>query len=146
MMAGDNSMQLRSTCVAEPERTKPPKRAAWALRHSAVVALLLGSFTLSQAQDATRGRALYMQHQCYSCHGTEGQGGERNAGPAIAPSVTPLPAFELQLRQPRASMPRYNAQAIDADRVRDLYAYVASIPASPGVAAIALLREAMRTP
>ncbi len=146
MMAGDNSMQLRSTCVAEPERTKPPKRAAWALRHSAVAALLLGSFTLSQAQDATRGRALYMQHQCYSCHGTEGQGGERNAGPAIAPSVTPLPAFELQLRQPRASMPRYNAQAIDADRVRDLYAYVASIPASPGVATIALLREAMRTP
>ena len=146
MMAGDSSMQLRSTRVPAPEESRPPKRAAWALRHSAVAALLLGACCLSQAQDATRGRALSMQHQCYSCHGTEGQGGERSAGPAIAPRVTPLPAFELQLRQPRASMPRYNAQAIDADRVRDLYAYVASIPASPGVATIALLREAMRTP
>jgi cytochrome c553 len=47
-----------------------------------------------------RGEALYMQHQCYSCHGTQGQGGERNAGPKIFPNPTPFVAFELQMRTP----------------------------------------------
>ena len=110
--------------------------------------LFLTACGLAQAADdaaVQRGRAVYMQHQCYSCHGTVGQGGERNAGPRIAPNPFAFAAFEMQLRQPRAVMPRYTAQSIDAQGLKDLYAYVASIPASPAVASIPLLRDAMGT-
>jgi mono/diheme cytochrome c family protein len=92
------------------------------------------------------GRNVYMQNQCYSCHGTHGQGGERNAGPRIAPNPFPFAAFEMQLRKPRSVMPRYTERDIDAARLKDLYAFVQSMPAAPALSSIPLLRDAMRTP
>jgi mono/diheme cytochrome c family protein len=50
------------------------------------------------------------------------------------------------MRKPRAVMPRYNVQAINAEQLKDLHAFVASIPASPAVASIPVLRDAMRKP
>lgn len=92
------------------------------------------------------GRTVYMQNQCYSCHGTQGQGGERNAGPRIAPNPFPFAAFEMQLRKPRSVMPRYPERDIDAARMKDLYAFVQSMPAGSAASTIPLLRDAMRTP
>lgn len=109
--------------------------------------LFLTACSLPRAADdaaVQRGFSVFLQNQCDSCHGTVGQGGERGAGPRIAPRPLPMEAFELQLRQPRASMPRYTVQAIDAQRLKDLYAYVDSIPDSPPVESIPLLRDAMR--
>jgi mono/diheme cytochrome c family protein len=91
-----------------------------------------------------RGETLYMQHQCYSCHGTQGQGGERNAGPKIFPNPTPFVAFELQMRTPRNVMPRYSMQNINALQLKDLYAFVENMRTSPPVAQIPLLQNAMR--
>ena len=91
-----------------------------------------------------RGETLYMQHQCYSCHGTQGQGGERNAGPKIFPNPTPFVAFELQMRTPRNVMPRYSVQNINALQLKDLYAFVENMRTSPSVAQIPLLQNAMR--
>lgn len=91
-----------------------------------------------------RGETLYMQHQCYSCHGTQGQGGERNAGPKIFPNPTPFVAFELQMRTPRNVMPRYSLQNINALQLKDLYAFVENMRTSPPVAQIPLLQNAMR--
>lgn len=45
---------------------------------------------------AKRGETLYMQHQCYSCHGTQGQGGERNAGLRFSPTQHPLWHFNYK--------------------------------------------------
>lgn len=95
---------------------------------------------------AVRGKAIFMQNQCYSCHGTEGQGGERSAGPRIAPQPFPFVAFEMQLRTPRGVMPRYPVQAIDAEQLKDLHAYLESIPLGAPAAQIPLLHNAMRTP
>jgi mono/diheme cytochrome c family protein len=91
-----------------------------------------------------RGETLYMQHQCYSCHGTNGQGGERNAGPKIFPNPTPFVAFELQMRTPRNLMPRYPVQNINDTQLKDLYAYVENMRTSPAAAQIPLLNNAMR--
>ena len=91
-----------------------------------------------------RGETLYMQHQCYSCHGTQGQGGERNAGPKIFPNPTPFVAFELQMRTPRNVMPRYSVQNISELQLKDLYAFVENMRTSPPVAQIPLLQNAMR--
>jgi len=93
---------------------------------------------------AKRGETLYMQQQCYSCHGTQGQGGERNAGPKIFPNPTPFVAFELQMRTPRNVMPRYSVQNINAVQLKDLYAFMENMRTSPSVAQIPLLQNAMR--
>ena len=93
---------------------------------------------------AKRGETLYMQHQCYSCHGTNGQGGERNAGPKIFPNPTPFVAFELQMRTPRNLMPRYPVQNINDVQLKDLYAYVENMKPSSGSSQIPLLNQAMR--
>lgn len=101
----------------------------------------------AQAADAEaiqRGRTLFMQNQCFSCHGTQGQGGERNAGPKIFPNPTPFVAFELQLRTPRSVMPRYSMQAINDAQLKDLYTYVENMQTSPAAAQIPLLQQAMR--
>lgn len=114
------------------------------------VICIFGSLALGHAADAAdleaaqKGEALYMQHQCYSCHGTQGQGGERNAGPKIFPNPTPFVAFELQLRTPRSLMPRYSVQNINDVQLKDLYAYVENMRVSPAAAQVPLLQSAMR--
>jgi mono/diheme cytochrome c family protein len=107
---------------------------------------LVASAQTHDAAAVAKGRAVYMQNQCYSCHGTQGQGGERNAGPRIAPNPFPFAAFEIQLRKPRSVMPRYTERDIDAAQLKDLHAFVQSMPAGPAPASVPLLRDAMRTP
>jgi ubiquinol-cytochrome c reductase cytochrome c subunit len=92
------------------------------------------------AGSAQRGKALFMQHTCYSCHGTVGQGGDRT-GPKLAPDPFPFAAFEMQLRQPRGTMPRYPEQFVSRQDVADLYAYIASIPAGPRADSLPLPRR-----
>ncbi len=93
---------------------------------------------------AKKGEALYMQHQCYSCHGTQGQGGLRGAGPKIFPNPTPFVAFQLQMRTPRNVMPRYSVQNINDVQLKDLYAYIENMQTSPAVSQIPMLQQAMR--
>jgi mono/diheme cytochrome c family protein len=114
--------------------------------HSSVLASVAFCAVASAAdlEAAKRGETLYMQHQCYSCHGTQGQGGERNAGPKIFPNPTPFVAFELQMRTPRNLMPRYSVQNINDMQLKDLYAYVENMKPSSAVLQIPLLQQAMR--
>jgi mono/diheme cytochrome c family protein len=115
----------------------------------ALLGLSCSLFAGAQTPDAAavaKGRTVYMQNQCYSCHGTQGQGGERGAGPRIAPNPFPLAAFEMQLRKPRSVMPRYTERDIDAAQLKDLHAFVQSMPAGPAPASVPLLRDAMRSP
>lgn len=93
------------------------------------------------AGSAERGRELFMKHQCYSCHGTAGQGGERTAGPRLAPDPFPYVAFEMQLRQPRGVMPRYPQQFVSNQDVADIYAYVSGIQRGPAAKDIPLLNR-----
>lgn len=103
------------------------------------------SMAMATEPEATkRGESIYMQHQCYSCHGTQGQGGERGAGPRIFPNPTPFVAFELQLRTPRNVMPRYSVQSINDAQLKDLYTYIENMRKSPSVAQIPLIQNAMR--
>ena len=109
-----------------------------------VSAVFCAVASAADLEAAKRGETLYMQHQCYSCHGTQGQGGERNAGPKIFPNPTPYVAFELQMRTPRNLMPRYSVQNINAVQLKDLYAFMENMRSSPAVAQIPLLQNAMK--
>jgi mono/diheme cytochrome c family protein len=94
--------------------------------------ILIPFATAAWAQGSVeRGVKLYQQKWCHSCHGTVGQGGERGAGPKLAPNPFPYEAFAVQTRRPRSSMPRYPVEVLSDQELADIYAYIASIKARP---------------
>ena len=93
------------------------------------------------AGSVERGNKIYQEKWCHSCHGTVGQGGERGAGPKIAPNPFPYEAFAMQTRRPRANMPRYPVEVLSDQEMADIYAYVASIRPSPAAKDLPLLRD-----
>ena len=74
------------------------------------------------------GRALYESHQCWQCHGYEGQGGA--AGVRIAPTLYPIEAFSRLVRH-TIIMPAYSPNVLSDEQLRLIYAYVRSIPEPP---------------
>ena len=94
-----------------------------------VCAVSFAAHAQTPAGDAARGKALFMQDMCYTCHGTAGQGGDRGSGPRIAPSPFPWEGFVKQVRHPREQMPRYSEKFLDERDLADIYAYLASQPA-----------------
>lgn len=81
------------------------------------------------AGDAARGKTLFMQDMCYTCHGTAGQGGDRGSGPRIAPDPFPWEGFVKQVRHPREQMPRYPEKFVSDRELADIHAYLSSRPA-----------------
>ena len=93
------------------------------------------------AGDATRGKAAFMKHMCYTCHGTVGQGGDRGSGPRIAYDVWPWEGFLQQVRHPREQMPRYPVELASDQDLADIYAYVGSHKKGAKASEIPLLRD-----
>lgn len=86
-----------------------------------------------------RGYQAYTKFQCYTCHGTVGQGGERNVGPKLAPGVIPYDEFEFEMRTPRQDMPAYRKSFLSDQDLADIYAYLLSIKPSRAAEDIPLL-------
>ena len=97
------------------------------------LALVIAAAAEAQAPQgsAERGKKVYQEKWCHSCHGTVGPGGERGAGPKIAPNPVPYEAFAAQTRRPRSSMPRYPVEVLSDQEMQDIYAYIASIKGRP---------------
>ncbi|MES2563623.1 MAG: cytochrome c [Pseudomonadota bacterium] len=88
---------------------------------------------------AARGQKIYMHQACYTCHGTVGQGGERGAGPKIAPNPWPWVAFAQQTRKPRGVMIPYSDKHLPDQDLADIYAYILTIKPGPAAKDIPLL-------
>ncbi|HUL92355.1 MAG TPA: cytochrome c [Burkholderiales bacterium] len=98
--------------------------------------LLLAPAALA-AGSAEKGKAAYVQHGCWQCHGFMGQGGI--TGPKLAPNPLPLEALSAFVRNTRGAMPPYqNAILSDAD-LADIHAYLQSLPKAPDAKSIPLL-------
>ena len=110
-----------------------------------LVALLVFGVSTAFAQDkapagsAEHGYQAYMKYQCYTCHGTVGQGADRGTGPKVAPNPVSYTTFTNQLRAPRQDMPAYRKAFVTDQEVADMYSYRMSIKPSPGVKDIPLL-------
>lgn len=105
--------------------------------------LFFSSVVLAQEAppgDVKRGHAAFLKYQCYTCHGTVGQGADRGAGPQLAPNPFPWAGFEFQVRTPRQDMPPYRKEHLSDQELADVYAYVRSIKPSPAASAIPLLK------
>ena len=108
----------------------------------ALAAVAGGASAQTATGDVEAGRKLYMHNGCFACHGTVGQGGERGAGPRIAPETYPFEAFKAMVRTPRDAMPRYEPRFVSDEQLLSIHRYLASIPKGPGAKDIPQLRVA----
>lgn len=103
------------------------------VRHAAAAALPAGSGS------AANGRRLFMSYLCYSCHGTDGQGG---AGLRLKPpALPPFDAFRSYVRKPAGRMPSYRSRVLSDAQLAAIYAYLKSIPAPAPAKSIPLLNQ-----
>ena len=87
--------------------------------------------------DAAKGKELYLTYSCYSCHGFDGHGG---SGARLSSMKMLQPVFTAYVRNP-ARMPSYSTKVLSDAQLRDIYAYIKSIPDSPPVKNIPLLNS-----
>ena len=111
-----------------------------------VRALTLLSVTMIFAQDPAaaasveHGKAAYMQHGCWQCHGTVGQGSiATSGGKPLAPDPLPWETFSSFVRSTNRAMPPYSDKILTEGDLEDIYAYLQSIPKPPDAKTIPLL-------
>lgn len=109
-----------------------------------LAALTLGGAVL-QAQEAApvgnaeNGKKLWIKENCYTCHGYDGHGG---AGMKLAPKPIPVAGFIAFVRHPaKSGMPTFSAKVVPDSALRDMWAYLNSIPAAPAAKDIPLLNS-----
>ena len=92
---------------------------------------------LAFAADPVKGKASYVKHGCWQCHGFMGQGGI--TGPKLAPEPIPLPAMNAFLRNTNGPMPPYMEAVLSNADLADIHSYLQSIPKAPDYKSIPLL-------
>jgi len=130
----DMSLSRRATTFRD--EAQAARAALWLTVFAAACLVLAPGDARPQAQVPPR--AAFVANGCYQCHGYSGQGGA--AGPRIAPSPYPFAAFAALVRRPGNVMPAYAESVLDDAALREIYAYVRSVPEPPPVEDIAALR------
>ena len=94
------------------------------------------------AASAEKGKTAYVQHGCWQCHGTAGQGSlPTSGGKVIARTPLPLDAFKSFVRTTNGAMPPYRQAILADEELDDIYAYLQSLPPPKTVSDIPLLNE-----
>lgn len=97
---------------------------------------LLGAQTMGPVNgDAEHGALLFYQHGCYQCHGFSGYG-RKDINHTGSPFLVNEDVFRTFLRArqdvapllPSTNMPNYPENALSDAGVRDIYAYIRSMP------------------
>jgi mono/diheme cytochrome c family protein len=118
----------------------------WLIRCRSIATLLLlvGAQGI-QAQVSTaveRGKQDFVTYLCFSCHGFTGQGGQTDIAPMIDTNRHSAESLAAYVRNPGGRMPPYRTEEQIPDAaLRDIYAYLKSIPSSPAPEDIPLLSE-----
>jgi mono/diheme cytochrome c family protein len=113
------------------------------LRQAALAAgLLLGCLLDSNgafAASVEKGKAAYIQHGCWQCHGLQAQGGV--TGPKLAPDPMPVETFTAFVRTTNRAMPPYSEAILSNDELADIHAYLETIPKPVDYKSIPLLNQ-----
>jgi len=99
----------------------------------------LASNPVIAAGNAEKGKNAYVQHGCWQCHGTVGQGGA--AGKALAPKPMPFEAFSVFVRHSNGPMPPYQKAILSDADLADIHVYLQSIPQPKDYKSIPLLNQ-----
>ena len=129
------------------------------MRHviGAAMLTLFGSvtaFAQAPAGDAANGKTLYLAHQCWACHGDNGETGTRllREDGTFIPRLLTVNGFVAFIRAPRpdqapptgsvTSMPSYGAASLPNQQAADLFAYIKTFkPTQPALKDIPLLNQ-----
>ena len=104
----------------------------------ALLLLALLALDARAAGSADDGKAAFIKHGCYECHGFMGQGG---AGKTLAPNPLPFEAFSAIVRNSANAMPPYQQAILSDGDLAAIYAYLKSIPKAPDYKSIPLLSQ-----
>ena len=91
------------------------------------------------AGNAQTGKVLFMNKNCYFCHGTAGQGGRDGA--RIAQTVLNAQGLIRYVRRPAGAMPAYTEKLISDQELTDIVAYLKSLQAAKAPKDIPLLNQ-----
>jgi mono/diheme cytochrome c family protein len=110
-------------------------------RIAALILVLFVMPSVAFAASAEKGKAAFMRHGCWQCHGTEGQGSIATSnGKRLAPNPLPWEAFAGFVRSTNRAMPPFSEKILSDGDLADIYAYLQSIPKPAAVKDIPLLR------
>jgi mono/diheme cytochrome c family protein len=93
----------------------------------------------SPAGNPESGKLLFDKDGCYECHGHAGQGGR--PGPRIAATSLSIQTLRRYVRRPAGAMPAYTEKVLPDPELRDIYAYLKSLPAAKPSKDIPLLNQ-----
>src|SRR5262245_11625670 len=129
------------------------------MRHlvgAAALMLVASVSALAQtpAGDPANGKTLYVAHQCWACHGYNGETGTRllREDGTFIPRLMTVNGFIAFIRAPRpdqpppsgsvTSMPSYGAASLPNPQAADLFAYIKTFkPTQPALKDIPLLNR-----
>jgi mono/diheme cytochrome c family protein len=98
--------------------------------------ILFTSLALA-AGSAEKGKAAFVKHGCWQCHGFVGQGSV--AGPKLAPNPMPFETLSVFVRNTNGGMPPYQKAILSDADLADIYAFLVSMPKAPDPKNIPLL-------
>jgi ubiquinol-cytochrome c reductase cytochrome c subunit len=104
---------------------------------AAITAGLAFASPVAAAGSAEKGKAAFVKHGCWQCHGFDGQGSV--AGAKLAPNPLPLEALSAFVRNTNGAMPPYQKAILPDADLADIYAYLQSMPKAPDARSIPLL-------
>ena len=104
---------------------------------AALAAGLVSLQASAVAASAEKGKAAFLQHGCWQCHGSQGQGGI--AGARLAPNPIPFETLSNFVRTTSRAMPPFSREILPDEDLADIYAYLQSIPKAPDPGSILLL-------
>jgi mono/diheme cytochrome c family protein len=89
--------------------------------------------------NSARGKQLYYDYACYSCHGFNGETGARTFVPNWPANLATEGSFIAYLRgranvapvQPSTSMPNYPVESLSDAQARDIYAHIRTFKSAP---------------
>jgi ubiquinol-cytochrome c reductase cytochrome c subunit len=93
------------------------------------------------AASAEKGKAAFVAHGCWQCHGFEGQGSIMTSnGKVLSHTELPFESFEAFVRGTNRAMPPYSEAILSSADLADIYAFLQSVPKPKDVGSIPLLK------
>jgi mono/diheme cytochrome c family protein len=91
------------------------------------------------AGDAARGKTLYLENGCWTCHGYAAHGGA-GTGPRLAGRLPSWTVFSTYVRAPAGEMIPYTGKVLNEEDLADIYAWIQSVPPAPPVSSLPPLK------
>jgi mono/diheme cytochrome c family protein len=110
------------------------------MKRTVEIALLAGlACGMGFAQNVENGKKIFLRDGCYQCHGYNGQG--TIAGARLGPPVLTVDGMIRYIRKPAGAMPAFGEAVLSDQEIRDIYAYMKTMPAPKPVKDIPLLQQ-----